>query len=66
MEKIDGFAVASGTILMIVGLVLIVVGFFSVKFLLIYGFVLLLIGIVILATLKQQEFVEPIKQKAKK
>ncbi|MBU0466280.1 MAG: hypothetical protein KJ718_04435 [Nanoarchaeota archaeon] len=66
MEKIDGFAVASGTILMIVGLVLIVVAFFSVKFLLIYGFVLLLIGIVILATLKQQEFVEPIKQKAKK
>ena len=66
MEKIDGFAIAAGIILALGGLILIIVALFTVKFLLIHGVVLLIIGIVILATLKQQEYIEPIKQKRKK
>ena len=65
MKGIDPFAFAAGIILTIVGAVLLVVSLF-VPFLIVHGAVVLVLGLVILFTLKKQEYVEPIKKRNKK
>lgn len=61
MEGIDSFGVIAGIVLVIGGLALLVVSifFWPVFF---YGLIVFILGIVILITLKQQEFIEPIKK----
>jgi len=61
-ERIDGFAVAAGVVLLVIGIILLVVSFF-VPFLIFYALGTLVIGIVILVTLRDQEHIDPIKEK---
>lgn len=60
--RVDGFGIAAGAVLVILGVVLLVVSFF-VPFLIFYALVVLVIGIVILATLKEQERIDPIRER---
>ncbi|MBU1103003.1 MAG: hypothetical protein KJ600_00400 [Nanoarchaeota archaeon] len=66
MVKVDCFALVAGLVLTVGGIVLILISIFSVWFLAIPGLVLFILGIVILLTLKQQEYVEPTKERTKK
>ena len=61
MEKIDAFSLVAGIVLLLGGLVLLVISIF-VWFLIFYAVALLVIGLVILFTLRKQEYVEPIKK----
>lgn len=60
-NKIDGFSVAAGVVFTLGGVVLLVLAVLGAWPAAIYGLVLLVIGIVILITLRQQEYIEPIK-----
>jgi len=60
MVKSDPASLISGIILIVLGLILNIIGFFLWP-LLIYGIPMVIIGIVILLTLREQEYVEPIK-----
>jgi membrane-bound ClpP family serine protease len=62
MEKVDSLSVIAGIALIVIGAVLLVVSVF-VWPVFIYGIIALVLGIVILVTLRQQEYIEPIKQK---
>ncbi|MFH1803081.1 MAG: hypothetical protein ABH864_06580 [archaeon] len=64
--KTDSLAVFAGIILIVLGVVLIIValvGFWPVA---IHGIICSVIGIAILATLRQQEHIEPIKTERNK
>ena len=61
MKKPDPLAIAAGIVLIVAGVALLIASFF-VAFLIIHGAIALILGIVILATLRQQEHIEPIKQ----
>lgn len=61
MKGIDSAGVVAGIFLSLLGGVLLVVSFFFPP-LLIYAIPLTVIGLVILATLREQEHIEPIKE----
>lgn len=65
MTKTDPFSLTAGIILTLGGIALLITSIF-VPFLIIYAIITLALGIVILATLKQQEYIEPIKTKRNK
>lgn len=60
-KKIDVFSMTAGIVMVVLGMALLAGSIFFSP-LAIYGCVILIIGIVILATLKQQEYIEPIKE----
>jgi hypothetical protein len=64
MKGIDSWAVAAGLFFVVLGAFLLVISFVAwpVFF---YAVGLLVIGIVILVTLKQQEYIEPIRKNKK-
>jgi hypothetical protein len=64
MKNIDVLSLISGIIFIIGGLVLFVLSFFA-WFVIFYAVFALIIGIVILATLRKQEEIEPIKKQLK-
>jgi len=61
MKGIDGFSLAAGIIITVIGVILLIISIFIWP-LFIYGIIVLIVGIVILITLKQQEHIEPIKR----
>jgi len=65
MEGIDKFSVAAGIVLLFGGAALLIISVF-VWPLFFYGLIALILGIVILSTLRRQEYIEPIKKKGKK
>ena len=65
MKGIDPFSLIAGLVLVIGGLILMVISFFFPP-ILIYAIIALVLGIVILVTLKQQEYIEPIKNQGKR
>lgn len=62
MKGIDTWSLGAGIVLTLAGLVLLIVSFFVSLWILMYSIPALVIGIVILATLRKQEHVEPIKE----
>ncbi|MAG28246.1 hypothetical protein CMI47_22200 [Candidatus Pacearchaeota archaeon] len=66
MQGIDKFAVAAGIVLLVGGSILAIISVFSPFFLLIYAIPAIIIGLVILLTLRKQEYVEPIKSETNK
>ena len=60
MIGIDNFSLAAGIVLLVAGVALLIASMF-VWFLVIYAVILLVFGAVILITLREQEYVEPIK-----
>jgi membrane-bound ClpP family serine protease len=60
MNKVDSWSVAAGVFFVVLGTVLLLFSVF-VWPLAVYGLISLILGIVILLTLKDQEYVEPIK-----
>lgn len=64
MKGTDGFSVAAGLVLTVLGVILLVVSIF-VWVLVVYAIASLVLGIIILLTLRQQEHIEPIKKKRK-
>lgn len=65
MKGIDYLAVISGIVLIIGGVALLMLAFLFPPTA-IYGIIALILGIVILTTLRQQEYVEPIRLKGKR
>ena len=65
MANIDKYAITAGIVLVIIGLCLLIASLFIWIFV-IYGLIALILGIVILLTLRQQEYIEPIKKEKKK
>tara|TARA_Y100000310_G_C20624558_1_gene785116 strand:+ start:155 stop:415 length:261 start_codon:yes stop_codon:yes gene_type:complete len=61
MKGIDRWSLGAGVFFLVVGLILLVYSF-TVSFLLIHASVMIIIGLVILFTLKKQEYIEPIKK----
>ena len=62
MKHADPWAITAGIVLIVFGLALFIAALFTSWVTFVFGVVSLLLGIVILATLKQQEHVEPIKE----
>ncbi|MFH1425314.1 MAG: hypothetical protein ABIG28_01105 [archaeon] len=65
MKGIDGFGVVAGIVLIIAGIGMLIGSIFFWP-LIVYALITLILGIVILMTLKQQEYIEPIKNKRNK
>ncbi|PIN93573.1 hypothetical protein COU54_02750 [Candidatus Pacearchaeota archaeon CG10_big_fil_rev_8_21_14_0_10_31_24] len=61
MEGTDKSSVITGTLLVLVGMGLMIASFFFWP-LMIYAIPIFIIGVVILSTLKEQEYIEPIKK----
>ena len=61
MKAPDPLGIITGLIFMVIGIILIIVGAFFLWFLIIYGALALVVGLVILLTLRSQEQVEKIK-----
>jgi membrane-bound ClpP family serine protease len=66
MDGIDKFSMTAGIVLTVVGFILSIIGTVVHWSILIYGLGSLIIGIIILATLRQQEYIEPIREKVKR
>jgi hypothetical protein len=62
MKGVDKLSLTAGIIMTIGGLFMLIISIF-VWPLFVYGVIVLVLGIVILLTLKQQEYIEPIKTK---
>ena len=63
--KIDLLSVVSGIVMIFLGLGMVVASFW-IPAIIFYGLGILVLGIVILYTLKEQEKIEPIKEKKRK
>lgn len=64
MERIDKVSLGTGVLILAIGLILLFYSFIY-SFLLIYSIILIGLGIIILVTLKKQEYIEPIKKEKK-
>jgi len=62
MEKVDSAGIVTGVVFLVLGASLLVASFFLV-FIAIYAIISIIIGVVILATLKEQEAIEPIRKR---
>ena len=65
MKKVDNVSVVTGIVLIILGAVMSIVSLLFVWPLIFYSVGALVIGIVILLTLRQQDYIEPIKKNKK-
>jgi membrane-bound ClpP family serine protease len=63
--KYDIVSFWTGIVLIVLGVILLGISLFVVLPLLIWGVILLVLGVVILVTLKNQEYIEPIKTNKK-
>tara|TARA_Y100000310_G_scaffold325041_1_gene387878 strand:+ start:4275 stop:4481 length:207 start_codon:yes stop_codon:yes gene_type:complete len=66
MKKVDPLALIAGLVFVIGGAVLITLALFKLFFVIFHGVIVLIIGIVILLTLRKQDYVEPIKKELKR
>jgi membrane-bound ClpP family serine protease len=66
MKGIDNWSLGAGIVLLIGGLVLMVVSYITSFIVLIYAIPAIVLGIVILLTLRKQEYVEPINMEGGK
>ncbi|MBM3232613.1 hypothetical protein FJZ18_00395 [Candidatus Pacearchaeota archaeon] len=62
MGKVDSWAVVTGVVFVVIGALLLLLSFLFIPAL-IYAIIALAIGIAILVTLKEQDAIEPIKEK---